>query len=247
MRYDGSKLRASRRERNAVGTNDGVFQHALETLLLEIFNGPPGSEAYVLNPGDPGLLRRLDSISAEVASARPMPGKTTVAAHVDHVLYGLTLLIAGPRANRIPGRGLTGTAAGSGEWSPTMPGTRSGRSFVAKRRPGKTSSGPAPIGIRSPLPGRYPALRTRRITWAPSVRFWRLKMRTTCDRSPQRDYGVCCIPRLGVSRIVACGSCPAVPSSGIVRVTTLGYSVMPLQGKELCIREKTARWSGVHD
>lgn len=75
-----------------MGTNDRLFQHALEALLLEIFNGPPGSEAYVLNPGDPGMLRQLDAISAEVASSRPMPGKTTVAAHVDHVHYGLTLL-----------------------------------------------------------------------------------------------------------------------------------------------------------
>ena len=73
--------------------NDGnVFQHALSNLLTEIFNGPPGDEAYVLNPGDPGLLRQLDSLDAGAASARPMAGKTTIAAHVDHVLFGMTLL-----------------------------------------------------------------------------------------------------------------------------------------------------------
>ena len=73
--------------------NDGnVFQHALSNLLTEIFNGPPGDEAYVLNPGDPGLLRQLDSLDAGAASARPMVGKTTIAAHVDHVLFGMTLL-----------------------------------------------------------------------------------------------------------------------------------------------------------
>src|SRR5687768_18499722 len=73
-------------------TTDSIFQRALSKMLTEIFNGPPGQEAYVLNPGDPGLLRQLDSIDAAGASNRPMPGKTTIAAHADHVLYGLTLL-----------------------------------------------------------------------------------------------------------------------------------------------------------
>jgi hypothetical protein len=75
-----------------MNTTDSVFQRALSKLLVEIIDGPPGSEAYLLNPGDPGLLRQLDSIPASAASARPMPGKTTVAAHVDHVHYGLVLL-----------------------------------------------------------------------------------------------------------------------------------------------------------
>ena len=48
------------------------------TLLVEILDGPPGAEAYLLNPGDPGLIRQLESLSAETASARPMPGKTTI-------------------------------------------------------------------------------------------------------------------------------------------------------------------------
>jgi hypothetical protein len=71
---------------------DSIFQRALGKLLVEIFDGPPGDEAYLLNPGDPGLLRQLDEIDAAAASTRPMPGKTTIAAHVDHVHYGLTLL-----------------------------------------------------------------------------------------------------------------------------------------------------------
>jgi hypothetical protein len=71
---------------------DSVFQRALSNMLTEIFDGPPGQEAYVLNPGDPGLLRQLDTIDAAAASRRPMPGKTTIAAHVDHVQFGLALL-----------------------------------------------------------------------------------------------------------------------------------------------------------
>ena len=61
-------------------------------MLTEIFDGPPGQEAYLLDPGDPGLLRQLDTIDACAASKRPMPGKTTIAAHVDHVHFGLAIL-----------------------------------------------------------------------------------------------------------------------------------------------------------
>jgi len=71
---------------------DSIFRRALSKLLIEVFDGPPGNEAYLLNPGDPGLLRQLESIPASAASARPMPGKTTIAAHVDHVHFGLTLM-----------------------------------------------------------------------------------------------------------------------------------------------------------
>jgi hypothetical protein len=75
-----------------MNATDSIFQRALSKLLIEIFEGPPAKEAYLLNPGDPGLLRQLESIDAQAASARPMPGKTTIAAHVDHVHYGFTLM-----------------------------------------------------------------------------------------------------------------------------------------------------------
>jgi hypothetical protein len=72
--------------------NDSILQRALVNLLGELFDGPPANAAFVLNPGDPGLLCQLDGISAAAASSRPMPGQTTIAAHVDHLHYGLTLL-----------------------------------------------------------------------------------------------------------------------------------------------------------
>jgi hypothetical protein len=75
-----------------MNVNDTVFLRALTTLLTEIFDGPPGKQAYLLNPGDPGLLRQLETIDARAASTRPMPGKTTIASHVDHVHYGFTLM-----------------------------------------------------------------------------------------------------------------------------------------------------------
>jgi hypothetical protein len=71
---------------------DSIFQGALSKLLVEIFDGPPGNEAYVLNPGDPGLIRQLESIDSAQASKRSMPGNTTIASHADHVHYGLTLI-----------------------------------------------------------------------------------------------------------------------------------------------------------
>jgi hypothetical protein len=71
---------------------DSIFQHASSTMLAEIFDGPPGQEGYVLNPGDPGLLRQIDAIDASSASKRSATGKTTIAAHIDHLHFGFTLL-----------------------------------------------------------------------------------------------------------------------------------------------------------
>ena len=71
---------------------DSVFQRALSNMLTEIFGGPPGEEAYVLNPGDPGLLRQLDSIDAKAASTPPTQGQKSIAAHADHICFGLAIL-----------------------------------------------------------------------------------------------------------------------------------------------------------
>ncbi len=71
---------------------DRVFQSAVSKLLTEIFDGPPGAEAYILNPGDSGLHRQVQTISASMASAQPIPRKPSIAAHVDHIHYGLSLL-----------------------------------------------------------------------------------------------------------------------------------------------------------
>ncbi len=75
-----------------MSTTDSIFQQALSNMLTEVFNGPPGQEAYVINPGDPGLLRQLDTIDAATASKPFAAGRSTVAAHVDHVEFGLAIL-----------------------------------------------------------------------------------------------------------------------------------------------------------
>jgi hypothetical protein len=71
---------------------DGVFQRAVSKLLTEVFDGPAGDEAYVVNPGDPGLIRQLEAISAATASQQPIPGKPSIAAHVHHLHFGLSVL-----------------------------------------------------------------------------------------------------------------------------------------------------------
>jgi hypothetical protein len=71
--------------------NTGEITGALATLLRELVDGPPGELAYMLNPGDAGLLRSLDRLPAEAASAS-VHGGATVAAHVEHLCYGLSLM-----------------------------------------------------------------------------------------------------------------------------------------------------------
>ena len=64
---------------------------ALTTLLAELLEGAPISGAYVLNRGDPGLHRSLDRLSSAAASEKHAGG-ASIAAHVDHLRYGLSLM-----------------------------------------------------------------------------------------------------------------------------------------------------------
>jgi uncharacterized damage-inducible protein DinB len=66
--------------------------HAVTVLLAELIDGPAPKAAWMMNPGDLGLLRSLDKLSAEQASAVPQGGGASIAAHVDHLCYGLHLL-----------------------------------------------------------------------------------------------------------------------------------------------------------
>lgn len=70
--------------------NTGVH-NAVAALLAEVVDGPRPDAAFILNPDDRGLLASLDALSADAASERP-GGRSSVAAHVDHLRYGLELL-----------------------------------------------------------------------------------------------------------------------------------------------------------
>jgi hypothetical protein len=65
---------------------------ALSTVLNELLDGSANDSGWVLNPKDPGLLRSLANLTAEDASAVPGGGRSSIAAHVDHLRYGLSLL-----------------------------------------------------------------------------------------------------------------------------------------------------------
>jgi hypothetical protein len=71
---------------------DTPLTRALTALLMELTDGSAAEAAWVLNPEDPGLLRSLGLLSASAASARPLGGGASIAAHVDHVRYGLELM-----------------------------------------------------------------------------------------------------------------------------------------------------------
>jgi hypothetical protein len=71
-------------------TAGSLLTAALTALLGELLDGPP-DYAFVLNPGDEGLLKSLARLSASEASARP-GGRSSVASHVHHLQYGLGLM-----------------------------------------------------------------------------------------------------------------------------------------------------------
>lgn len=69
------------------------FAEVMATLGSELALGvPPDAKgSYMLNLGDPGLLASLDKVSAAQASSTHAGG-ASIAAHVDHVRYGVALL-----------------------------------------------------------------------------------------------------------------------------------------------------------
>ena len=91
----------------------GELSNTLTTLFSELVNGAPKDGAYMLNASDEGLLRSLDKISAQAASALTPTG-SSIAAHVDHLRYGLSLM------NRwSAGENPFGTADWSTSWTKT--------------------------------------------------------------------------------------------------------------------------------
>ncbi len=72
-------------------TND--ITSSLTTLFSELIEGAkaPAGGNFVLNSGDAGLLASLDKLSAADAS-NSVHGGATIAAHAQHVRYGLELM-----------------------------------------------------------------------------------------------------------------------------------------------------------
>jgi hypothetical protein len=68
------------------------IHQAFDTLSRELIDGAEADSCWMLNKNDPGWLRSLDKLSASAASAVPASGGASIAAHVDHVRYGLALM-----------------------------------------------------------------------------------------------------------------------------------------------------------
>jgi hypothetical protein len=68
------------------------IHQALSRLFSELVDGArvPGG-AFMLNSGDVGLLRSLDALSVDEASASANGG-ASIAAHAQHLRYGLSLM-----------------------------------------------------------------------------------------------------------------------------------------------------------
>jgi len=65
---------------------------SVSRLLAELVDGTAADgQAFVLNSGDAGLLRSLEKLSAAEASSSANAG-ATIAAHAQHLRYGLSLM-----------------------------------------------------------------------------------------------------------------------------------------------------------
>ena len=74
------------------GMNSADIGSVLARLFTELVDGTNGRKgAFVLNTGDIGLLRSLHKLSAADASASANGG-ATIAAHAQHLRYGLSLM-----------------------------------------------------------------------------------------------------------------------------------------------------------
>jgi hypothetical protein len=71
--------------------NTAELTPVLTGLMSEIVHGAPTDAAFVLNRGDAGLLASLDKLDATAASTSSHGG-ATIAAHVNHVTFGISLL-----------------------------------------------------------------------------------------------------------------------------------------------------------
>lgn len=105
------------------------LNRSLPSLLRELVYGAPTGGAFVLNPGDFGLLAALDGLSAAEASVSRSPG-ATIAAHVDHLRYGLSLMNRWAAEEENPFAGADWTAAwkrttvSDAEWAELRDGLR---------------------------------------------------------------------------------------------------------------------------
>lgn len=123
--------------------NTSTIASTLHTLATELADGTADSGGFVLNRGDVGLLASLDRLSAAQASAS-LHGGATIAAHADHVAYGLSLINRWSAGERNPwadadwGKSWTRTTVTDSEWKAVRDELRAqARTWVAGMRTGR--------------------------------------------------------------------------------------------------------------
>jgi hypothetical protein len=107
------------------------FTKSLTRLFSELTDGAkgPAGSAFVLNSGDAGMLASLDKLPAADAS-RSVHGGATIAAHAQHVRYGLSLMNrwategGNPFADAKWDEAWKTSAVNDGEWSEIRAGLR---------------------------------------------------------------------------------------------------------------------------
>jgi len=107
----------------------GISQ-SVAALFRELTGGTQGRGGFVLNMGDRGLLHALDALTAADASTS-LNGGATVAAHAQHLRYGLSLMNRWSREGGNPFADATWDAAwkvsgvNEAEWTEIRTGLRS--------------------------------------------------------------------------------------------------------------------------
>ncbi|MEO8521992.1 MAG: DinB family protein [Acidobacteriota bacterium] len=75
-----------------MSNTSAAWSRPVEILFRELIEGPDDTAAWMLNGSDAGLLRSLDKLTAAAASTPPAAGAASIAAHVDHLRFGLSLM-----------------------------------------------------------------------------------------------------------------------------------------------------------
>ena len=79
-----------------------ILHRSLESLFRELIDGAGVDAAWMLNPDDVGVLRSIARLTASAASTVPPAGGATIAAHIDHVRFGLMLMNRWGRGEKDP-------------------------------------------------------------------------------------------------------------------------------------------------
>jgi hypothetical protein len=78
------------------------LHRSLDVLFRELIDGAGVDAAWMLNPDDVGVLRSIARLTASAASTVPPAGGASIAAHVDHIRFGLMLMNRWSRGEKDP-------------------------------------------------------------------------------------------------------------------------------------------------